>query len=70
MYDQDGDDLRSSFTTYLAEGDKVNLFDPQTQPFFGGRDFDPLILFLVVSKWRFSKGSRILYESIDAKTRR
>ena len=24
MYDQDGDDLRSSFTTYLAEGDKVN----------------------------------------------
>jgi len=25
MYDQDGDDLRSSFTTYLAEGDKLFL---------------------------------------------
>ena len=41
MYDQDGDDLRSSFTTYLAEGDKVNLFDPQTQPFFWGARFGP-----------------------------
>ena len=62
MYDQDGDDLRSSFTTYLAEGDKVNVYF--------GLGLVTLMVFLVVSKWRFSKGSRILYESIDAKTRR
>ena len=70
MYDQDGDDLRSSFTTYLAEGDKVNSLlrvEHSTQHLLRTIKINEI---LVVSEWRFSKGARILHKGLDAKTRR
>ena len=51
MYDQDGDDLRSSFTTYLAEGDKVNALLRVER---SARQFLRTIIsneILVVSEW-------------------
>ena len=60
MYEQDGDDLRSSFTTYLAEGDKVRTKDSNNAIYFE-LSFDMINIFLAFPKWRFSKGTGIVY---------